>query len=306
MTTLVTGAGGFIARHLAAVARREGVGPLIGVDIRPMQDREGYETLETADLTSAELVDDLVARTRPLFVYHLVGLIRGPDDAIVASNLGTARHLLHAIRRSAPAARVVLIGSAAEYGAVPAASQPVREDYAGIPTALYGHVKQQLSALASESAATGLAVMVARPFNVIGAGMPDSLVAGAIVHRLRAALQGAPPYTITIGRTSAVRDFVAAEDVAAGLLRIGATGRAGEAYNLCSGEGHAISEVLDFLLDAAGTAVRVERDEALLRGGDVDVIVGSRDKALAHLGWAPRISFAQSLRAAWDSARPRQ
>jgi GDP-4-dehydro-6-deoxy-D-mannose reductase len=306
MTTLITGAGGFIAQHLTTTLRSSGAARLVGVDLRPGSASQRFDAFETADLTDAAAVREIVSRVRPSVVYHLVGLIRGTDEAIIASNLGTARNLLSALRRSAPMARVVLIGSAAEYGAVPVAAQPVREDYAGEPTGPYGRVKQQLSALAREAAGQGQPVMLARPFNVIGAGVPDSLVAGAIVHRLRTALRGDPPYAITIGRTSSVRDFVASEDVAAGLVRIAERGRPGEAYNLCSGEGHAISEVVDHLLAAAAVPVRVDRDETLMRGGDVDVIVGSRTKAETELGWAPRVSFAESLAASWrgESSQP--
>ena len=302
MTTLITGARGFIARHLAAAIRGAGGGRLVGIDNRPELAPGLFDNFETLDLTDAATLQATIQRIRPATVYHLVGAIRGSDETITASNLGTSRNLVAALRRSAPAARVVLMGSAAEYGAVPPSAQPVREGYEGTPTGTYGRVKQQVSALAVDAARRGQPVMLARPFNVIGPGIPDSLVAGAIVHRLRAALRSQPPYAITIGRTSAVRDFVAVEDVVDGLTRIAERGRPGEAYNLCSGEGHAISEVLDRLLAAAAVSVRVDRDEGLMRGGDVDVIVGSRAKAEADLGWVPRVSFDESLVAAWRAA----
>ena len=147
-------------------------------------------------------------------------------------------------------------------------------------------------------------VAVARPFNALGAGVPDSLVAGAFIGRLRAALAGAPPREMRVGRLASVRDFIAAEDVAEGLALIAERARAGEAYNLCSGEPHAISELLDRLLEFAGEPMQVQHDGSLVRRGEVDALIGSREKAGRELGWSPAIAFEASLRAAWDATAP--
>lgn len=302
MRTLITGANGFIARHLARVLRRIGGGRIAGLDIRPGGDAPCDEWY-TADLTDLGAARAALASVRPDSVYHLVGLLRGSDRDIIASNVTTSANLLTAARQVVPHARLVVVGSAAEYGVVPEADQPVAETFRGVPTTSYGRAKQQVTALALAAVKDyGQHVTVARPFNVLGPGVPDGLVAGAIVSRLRAAMAGPAPRSIRIGRTSAMRDFVAVEDVAEGLVRLGGAARPGHCYNLCSGQGHTIAEVLERLLAEVREPISVDCDETLLRTGDPDRIVGSRAKAERELGWRPAITFEDSLHAAWEAS----
>jgi GDP-4-dehydro-6-deoxy-D-mannose reductase len=297
---LITGAAGFIAHHLSDAVRRHGERQLVGVDVRTPP-AGAYDQYHRIDLTDPKETRALISEVRPAVVYHLVGLIRGPDPDLRETNLGTARNLLDALATVAPDARVVLLGSAAEYGPVSLSHQPIRESHVGTPTWPYGRVKQELSALARHAARQGRQVLVARPFNIIGPRVPDTLVAGAIIQRLIQALRGSPPYRIAVGRTSAVRDFIAVEDVAAGLMRLAEQGVPGEAYNVCSGVGHTVQQVIDCLVAETGKVVEVESDESLLRAVDADVAIGSPEKIMA-LGWAPAIPFDDSLRASWRAA----
>lgn len=301
MTSLITGAAGFIAGHLAPVLRARRGGPVIGADLQAGA-RNGLQAAIAVDLRDPAASDALLAQVRPTRVFHLVGLLRGADEEVRVSNVETTRHLLLSVQRHVPAARVVLLGSAAEYGAVPPERQPVRETEAGGETGAYGRAKREVFALARTAAGRGLRVTVVRPFNVIGPGMPESLVAGALIARLRAALRSDPPGTVTIGRTTAVRDFIAVADVVEGMLAAEEHGAPGEAYNLCTGVGHSITEVLDLLLAHAGATIRVETDPALLRGDDVDRMIGDWSRARTVLGWHPSRGFAETLEAAWRAS----
>lgn len=303
-TALVTGAGGFVARHLVPVLRRRGSDRIVGADIRGPAP-PGLDHWLEVDLLDGAAARSAVASAAPDLVFHLVGAFRGGDAEIHRSNVRTAEHVLDAVRATAPAARVALVGSAAEYGRVPAALQPVGEQAALAPTTAYGRAKRAVTELARLAARErGVHVVLARPFNVVGAGMPDTLVVGAIVRRLRDALAGPLPRVIRIGTVTSIRDFVAAEDVAEGLSLALERGRPGEAYNLCSGEGHRVSEILARLLGFAGEPVAVEGDETLVRPGEVDALIGSNKKAARDLGWRPVVPLAASLRASWDAAAP--
>lgn len=302
-TALVTGAGGFVARHLAPVLRRRGAGRIVGADLRgPVP---GYDAWHEADLSDAAAVRALISAARPAAVFHLVGAIRGTEDELLQSNVTTAALVLEAALAAAPGARVVVVGSAAEYGRVSASRQPAGEQVALAPTGPYGRAKVALTALAVRAAREqGIHVVIVRPFNAIGAGVPDTLVVGAIVRRLRDSLASPPPRAIRLGTLTSIRDFVAVQDVAEGLALAAERGRAGEAYNLCSGEGHSVAEVLTRLLALAAEPVAVEHDDALVRPGEVDALVGSWDKAARELGWRPTIPLDASLRAAWEAALP--
>ena len=298
MTSLITGAAGFIAGHLAPVLGARRGGPVIGADLQAVA-RNGFATCLTVDLRDPVACAALLSQVQPSRVFHLVGLLRGTEEEIRASNVETTRHLLQAVQRHAPGARVVLLGSAAEDGVVPPERQPVGETEVGGEAGTYGRAKREVFALARTAAEIGLHVTMVRPFNVIGPGMPGSLVAGALIARLRASLRSDPPGKITIGRTTAIRDFVSVADVVEGILAAEEHGTPGEAYNLCTAVGHSIAEVLEALLAQAGRAIPVEVDPALLREDDVDRMIGDWSRARTVLGWHPSRTFEETLAEAW-------
>jgi GDP-4-dehydro-6-deoxy-D-mannose reductase len=296
---LVTGASGFVGTHLVAALRRSGSVAVTGVSRHAVQD--GADRWEVADVTAPGVLDAVVARVRPDEVYHLVGQTRGTDADVERSNVESARAMLAAVRAHAPHATVVLVGSAAEYGAVPAEHQPVGESWSGAPVFAYGRAKAAVSALARDAAASGMRVMVARPFNVVGAGVPATLVVGAMIERLAVALAGPPPRVAAVGDTTAVRDWVDVDDVADALVTIARLGAPGEAYNVCTGVGRPVSDVVDALRTLAGGGVAVESRSGISRPGEVRSMVGSSAK-LRALGWRATRDLGGSIRAAWEGA----
>lgn len=298
---LVTGGAGFLAGHLAAALRAEGDAETTGADLRPSPPGRWDASVDSADLLDAAVVERLLGDARPDEVYHLVGNVRGSDDALMRSNADSATVLLDAVRRRCPAATVVLVGSAAEYGVVPADAQPVDESWRGAPTSGYGRAKAAVTAIGFRAARDGMRVTIARPFNPVGRGIPPHLVVGAVVMRMRAALAGPGPRRVAIGRTDSVRDFVDAGDVGRGLIVVARRGVAGSVYNLCTGAGHTVQDVIDQLRDMAGGSIEFVPDDSLVRAGDVSRLVGSPAQAAA-LGWRPERSLHESLRDAWDGS----
>lgn len=298
---LVTGAAGFLAGHLAAALRAHGDAFTVGTDRVNVPAGRWDVSFEPVDLLAPDAMRTAVAESRPDEVYHLIGAVRGSDDEVLRSNAASAELLLDAVRRACPAATVVLVGSAAEYGVVPAEAQPVDESWSGTPTSPYGRAKVAVTALARGAAHAGLRVMVARPFNPVGRGIPDSLVMGAVVRRVRTAMSGPLPRRIAIGTTDSVRDFVDARDVGHGLVAIARHGTPGAAYNLCTGAGRSVSDAIALLKEIVGEPFELVPDPALVRAGEVSRLVGSPARAHA-IGWRAERSLRDSLRDAWDGS----
>lgn len=293
-----------MAHHLASLLRQRTDVRLVGVDVRDVT-HDAFNERLIADLSVAAETRRVFEATSPNLVFHLAGLTNGTEEAILASNLGTVRHLIDVARSVAPETRIVFLGSAAEYGNVPVQHQPVRETFKGTPQGAYAKAKSSVAALVlSASSDVGLNLLLARPFNVVGAGIPRTLMVGAVVERVREAIANTPPHVIRLGNTSAVRDFIAVEDVVDGLIRIAELGRRGEAYNLCSGVGVSVAEVVGRLIEFSSESIQIERDPALVRAADVDSLVGSWEKARVELDWAPTVSLDVSLRAAWEATAP--
>ena len=299
---LITGASGFLGSHLVESLRRHGPAEVIGVDLHA-ETAPGFDGWEQADLRDAASAVRTVFRAQPDIVFHLAGTFGGPANLVHESNVTTTEQVLSAVQAATPNARVVVIGSAAEYGRVPADAQPVRESLVGHPVSDYGRAKRAVSELASRYAADfGLQVVIGRPFNAVGRGISPGLVVGAIAHRLRAALLEPPPRSITIGTTNSVRDFVAAADITDGLVLAAERGVAGESYNLCTGVGTSVQSVLEQLIAFTGESISVERDETLVRSAEVDALIGDPSKAGTALGWRPTRSLESALRDAWDGS----
>jgi GDP-4-dehydro-6-deoxy-D-mannose reductase len=82
-------------------------------------------------------------------------------------------------------------------------------------------------------------------------------------------------------------------------------GEPGEAYNVCTGEGHRLRDLLDRLLALAGVDAKIVSDPSRVRTHDVDHVVGDPSKIAARTGWAPRRSLERTLTDLYQDARAR-
>lgn len=303
-TALVTGGSGFCARHLARRLSGEGGIRVIGADrAEPEHQGSVLDDFARVDLGEFHQVSDLLRRARPDFIFHLAGIQRGePQDIYSANVMGTV-HLLEAVRQGCPSARVLLTGSAAEYGVVRKEELPVTEDTPCRPMGSYGMSKYAATlAGIGWSRRHGMKVVIARPFNIIGAGIPPSLVVGALVTRAREALARSGEPVVKVGNIDSVRDFVSVEDAVNAYVRMLEGEFWGEIFNICSGEPAPVREVVETLLSFAPRPIRFEVDPALFQPGEVGVIYGSHAKARAAFGFAPAVSLRDALRFCWNGS----
>ena len=303
---LVTGAGGFVGPHLRAAL-----------------DSAGHEvwctdrTLAIApqqipcEMTDADGVRALVERVRPDAVVHLAGLssvaysFAHPQE-VLQVNLGVACNLLEALRHAAPRARVLLVGSAEQYGAVPEAEQPIGEAQPFRPTSPYAVSKVAQEYMALQYAATyELDVVLARSFNHSGPGQTDRFVLPAFARQIVAAERGTGETVLRVGNLEVRRDFLDVRDVVRAYAAILERGVAGEAYNVCRGEAYRVRDLLDTMLRAARVPLRVETDPARLRAGEIPVLCGDPSRLRARTGWEPRLKMDDTLRDLLDDWRGR-
>jgi GDP-4-dehydro-6-deoxy-D-mannose reductase len=297
---LVTGANGFVGKHLCAHLRDRGEtvseahGPVAGV-VAP-----------SLEVTNPAKVRETVEEARPEIVIHLAGLSsvakshRDPARTFAVNTLG-AVHLLAALRDAAPKARVLLIGSAEMYGPVPPGTRAA-EDSPLRPLSPYAASK-----VAAEVAglqfhrATKLEVVAVRPFNHIGTGQAPHFVVPSFARQLAAIREGAAAPVLRTGDLTPIRDFSHVCDVVEAYALLARRGVPGEAYNVCSGEGRTIGSLLDEMLLLSGIEARVEADPERLRPAELPSLVGDPGK-LRRLGWAPSRSVGDALRDALKEA----
>jgi GDP-4-dehydro-6-deoxy-D-mannose reductase len=285
MRALVTGAGGFVGPHLLAHLRDAG-DDVVGADLE-------------VDVTDPSGVRANLAHSRPQVVYHLAALSHvgtswtAPAEVFRVNTEGTLNVLLASI--DAGVERVVVIGSAEQYGVVASSRMPISEDEPMLPVTPYGASKAAAEMAASHAwRGRGLPVICVRAFNHLGPGQPDALVASSIAKQI-AANEHDGGELVHTGDLSATRDFTDVRDVVRAYRLLATRGEPGAAYNVCSGESVAIESLAGMLLDMAKHPMRLELDPSRLRPVEVPVHWGSNARLRAATGWEPTIPLAQSL-----------
>jgi len=202
-------------------------------------------------------------------------------------------HVLEAAKASTAGPAVVLAGSSAEYGPRAGEGPPFSESDELRPVSPYGYSKVAAELLGWLYWRTlGLRVLSVRPFAIIGPRKVHD--ACSDLARGIVAVERGRSRSLAVGNLDAVRDFVNVGDAAKALALVAEKGAAGEAYNICSGSGRTIYEVLDRLRAQALAEIPLQSDPEKLRPFDDPVLVGDNTK-LRALGWQPTTSLDQSL-----------
>lgn len=299
---LVTGATGFVGRHVLDLLERGDVGVSrsenkVIVLGRRCPDGWSRDQFVEADLTDTGQLPDVIRGIAPDYVIHSAGRTPpAPDEELYRANFWATIHLLSALRSVRKPARVVLSGSAAELGPVDSDDLPVAETYTGYARDAYGRSKY-LASSAGLAERSPLEVMVARVFNPIGPGTPATHAFGRFADRLTD--PDADPLNLVVGDLDARRDFIDVRDVARAMMTLALQGKPGLAYNVGTGRSRGVGEGLKRLIELSGRPVRVSIDPALQsRRGPADSRANI-DRILTHTDWRPSISWDQSLEDLW-------
>lgn len=272
MTTLVTGATGGLGRLLCEALTHRAGGDLVGV-ARHVPPGKAMLACDVADGTA---VSRLVAQVRPRLIYHLAGSFSQDYEADYALNTLAARHLIEAVAANGLDSRIVLMGSAAEYGLLLPQDNPVTEQQVLRPVSVYGLTKAYQTQMGVYFAhARGTDVLVARMFNLMATGLSERLFVGR-VERLIDRYQRGEIERIEVGNLDARRDYVGGGEAVAQLEAIAARGARGEVYHVASGRAVAMRDILQEMLDAAAVPRAAVVEGAKEAGGrtgyDVPVI----------------------------------
>lgn len=319
MKVLITGAFGFVGGHLVEFLRREHPeAELFGLT-RPHGSAgaglaSGIRALEVDlnDPAALEPVLDVVAPDR---VVHLAGQSSvhlswlDPGGTLRTNVLGLV-HLVDALRRRALRPAILVVGSAEEYGAVAAEDLPLREDAPLLPASPYAVSKAAQGLLATEYArGLGLPLVRTRTFHHTGPGRGEAFAESSFARQIAEIEAGLREPVLLVGNLEAVRDYTDVRDVAraywALLDHAPAAAAAGGVFNVCSGRGRRIRELLDALLAQADVDLEIRVDKERLRPSDVPAQVGDPSRLKALTGWEPRVPLEDSLRALLEDWRAR-
>jgi GDP-4-dehydro-6-deoxy-D-mannose reductase len=311
MRALVTGIGGFVGPYLArallasghavwGLVRRPGASRHLADLHQAYPERFPPEAVLAADLLDPRAVRSAVAAVRPDGLFHLAGMSFVPAaeaDPLAAhrTNFFGTLNVLRAVREAQPACRVVCAGSGEAYGAAGNEIAVLTEDVPLRPVNAYAVSKAAADLAAFEWSWSGGDVVRARPFNHTGAGQRPDFVCSDFARQVARIEQGLQPPVLEVGNLDAERDFTDVRDIVEGYIALWERGAAGEAYNLCSGRGTRIGQVVEALCQRARCVIEVRLAEGRLRAREIHRLVGSFAKAEAQVDWRPHRPLAGAL-----------
>ena len=304
MKALITGVGGFVGSHLASYLVEKA-----GLDVWGLDLVEGRAaalrpriTLHVGNvLMDLAALKDLFAAAQPDLVFHLAAQAFVPSSwkdpwATLENNIrGQLNVLLAAIAMEKPP-RILVVGSADEYGIVLPEELPISETNPLRPNSPYAVSKVAQDMLGYQYYASHkLPVVRVRPFNHIGPGQSAAFVTADFAKQIAEVEAGLREPVMRVGNLGARRDFSDVRDIIHGYYLALSEGEPGEVYNLGAERSYSIRQVLDGLLALSETRVAVEQDPKRLRPSDVPEILADCTKFRSRTGWRAEIPLERSL-----------
>ena len=307
MSVLVTGGDGFVGQHLIAAllagGRRVSATTVSTEPAAGTLDPDAFAAARWyhVDVGDPAGLERTLAETDPAVVFHLAGFssgaqARGRVDEALAVNAGGTLNLMsaaHAAGLRRP--RFVIAGSADAYGGDDALideSMPLR------PRSLYGTTKAAQDVVARGAGrALGFDVRVARLFPLIGPGQGAAFVLPSFCRRALRVARGEGEPRLRVGNLDVERDYTDVRDGVDALIRISNLAPGPHhAYNVCSGRGTAVGQLLTWVLDAAGIEVEITVDPSLLRDGEPERLAGDPKRLQEAAKWRVERDLRETVR----------
>lgn len=299
MSSLITGASGFVAGHL--VSYLTSLGEEV---IKTSLEREKKDNTYVAlDIENFDNCVEVLEKTSPSVIYHLAGIaapmVCEKDFSLALKvNVGGVYNILKASEVTSKKIKVVIISSSECYGKVDQSLMPIKENVECNPANNYGLSKLMAEQITKKfmyySKNSNLECAIARPFNHIGPGQRMGFVVPDFCMQIVKIMRGEQEPVIFVGNLESKRDFSDVRDIVRGYHLL-ATQKGQGIYNFCSGTPRKIRDILDSLIEISGTKIDVIKDLSKIRSSDIPLFDGDNSRAKCDLGWEPMIPFRKSL-----------
>jgi GDP-4-dehydro-6-deoxy-D-mannose reductase len=305
---LITGYSGFVSRHfLEYLDKKEIHASIKGLDIQnPEFSCTPYRNIrvdfEKIDLLDQNRVESIIFNFQPDYIVHLASyssVAFSWKEPILSfqNNMNIYLNLLESVRKLNQPVRILSIGSSEEYGNVDEKSLPLTEGHIPRPVSPYAvaRVSQEMISKVYVDG-YGLDIIMTRSFNHIGPFQRDIFVISSFAKQLvEIKKSGNRSGELVTGDTSIVRDFLDVRDVVVAYDLLLKRGKPGEIYNVCSGKGTSLNDVIGIMAKTLDLNIRTRVNEKLVRPDDNKIIIGSNEKIRREVGWDTTIPLDQSL-----------
>ncbi len=306
---LITGFSGFVARHFVDYLDSLKINvEIYGIDIKePQYDLEQFAPrikifFKVLDMTEIEQLKALFCEFIPDYILHLAAYSsvayswKNPTESFM-NNSNIFLNLIQTVQKNNPECRILSVGSSEEYGNVERDNLPIRENQPLQPVSPYAvaRVSQEMMSKIFSNAFQ-MQIILTRSFNHIGPRQDNRFAVPSFINRIMDIKRNGLKYgEIETGDITVVRDFVDVRDVVRAYYLLLLDGRAGEVYNICSGKGVSLKEIIDMIAEQVGVEVMSKMNMDLVRPMDNRIIVGASFKIESELGWRPEIGLWETI-----------
>lgn len=299
---LITGISGMVGSHLADLLIEKKI-EVYGIvrnttNHRNIEHIEDRIDLRIGDIKDYSCVLDCMNQVEPNYVFHLAAMSFVPQS-FVASAETLSNNIIGTdnVLKAAPKdAKVVIAGSSEEYGLVLPNEVPIKETNILRPKSPYGISKIASDYLGYYYAGLGKHVIRLRCFNTEGPRRHELFVTSSFAKQI-VEIEVGKRKEIKVGNLEAIRDFTDVRDVAKAYLLAAEKCVPGEIYNVCSGKGYKIADVLQILIDfSCADEIHVKQNSSLMRKSEVPILLGDSSKFRKQTDWKPMIPFERTLK----------
>lgn len=307
---LITGFSGFVGYHFVSYLNSvtEGKVSVLGLDIGEPNDFDDWSfnnldiNFRKVDILDKNAVSEIVENYRPNYILHLAALSSvgkswdSPAECFT-NNTGIFLNLVESARKLQLDCKILCIGSSEEYGFVDENNIPISETLNINPSNPYAVTKVAQEGMSKCYVAKyGMDINLTRSFNHIGPRQRDTFVIASFAKQVaQAYVDGKKDFVMTTGNLEVIRDFLDVRDVVAAYYLILKNGKPGELYNVCSGIGYPLKDIIKFLGEISGINISTCVNPDFIRPNDMPIIIGDNSKISKHTGWKPEFNIKRSL-----------
>ena len=297
---LITGGTGFAASHLLEALLEKGE---TDIHLTAYKDAGDFarrlvptENIHQLNLSDYQATTNLMQEVMPDQIYHLASLANVGSSFenhqfIMDMHTHLQLNLLEAMRNFAPQARLLHVSTALVYRS---SDRALDEDATLGPDNPYALSKltQDMMAYSFHRFAK-LDVVRVRPFNHIGERQTAGFVVADLAKSIVEIEKGLSS-ELKVGNLDSVRDFSDVKDIVQAYILLMHQGQNGEVYNVGSGQGYSIQQILQLLVSKAKVKIPISVDPAKIRPVDLNYLVCDNEK-IAGLGWQAKYQLTDTL-----------
>jgi GDP-4-dehydro-6-deoxy-D-mannose reductase len=302
MKALITGISGFVGSHLAEYLLEPKNVQLFGTfineeELANIRHIKNKVNLLKCDIQDFQRVSGIISKVNPDHVYHFAAISSGAEEdreKVFSVNVNGTINVLGACRKIDKKVKILLASTGYVYGSSEKCA-PFTEESGVNPVGIYAESKLEMEKQALKFLSDDIKIIVMRAFNHTGPRQTPDFVVPAFAKQIAEIEKGTASPELYVGNLEAVRDFLDVRDVVKAYKLVLEKGKSKEIYNVASGEGIRIHDILEKLLTLSSKKISIKQDDKRLRPSDIACSVGSFKKIKNELGWEPQISLEKTL-----------